>query len=72
MKSRFELATLVELRRAELGMTQTELARLAGVSRQWVNALEASVSNPSFTNLVAVLAALGLELDVIPATDKQP
>lgn len=71
MRSRFELATLIELRRTALGMTQTELAQRAGVSRQWVNALEASVSNPSFTNLVAVLDALGLELDVVDARDRQ-
>jgi len=45
------LATLIELRRREVGLTQAELARRAGVSRQRINALEASESNPSFTNL---------------------
>lgn len=68
MRSQRELATLVELRRRDLGMTQAQLAHHAGVSRQWVNSLEAGEGNPSLLNLVALLAVLGLELNIVEAT----
>jgi len=47
---------VVEQRRRERGLTQAELAERVGVSRQWVNALEAAEGNPTFTNLLAILA----------------
>ena len=72
MRSQRELASTVERRRHQLGITQAELAQRAGVSRQWVNALEAAEGNPSFANLVAVLDALGLGLEIaeIPAVHR--
>ena len=60
MRSRFELATLVESHRRRMGLTQADLAARVGVSRQWINSLEAAESNPSFSNLVAVLQVLGV------------
>lgn len=63
--SQRELASLVEQRRREAGLTQADLAKRAGVSRQWVNALEAAEGNPSFTHLTAVLSALELSLDIV-------
>ncbi len=48
---------MVEQRRRERGLTRAELAGRVGVSRQWVNALEAAEGNPTFTNLLANLAA---------------
>ncbi len=56
MRSQRELASVVEQRRRERGLTQAELAERVGVSRQWVNALEAAEGNPTFTNLLAILA----------------
>lgn len=67
MRSRFELTTLVESHRRRMGLTQADLAARVGVSRQWINSLEAAESNPSFSNLVAVLQVLGLQLEVGPA-----
>ena len=72
MQSQRELASLVEQRRREHGLTQAELAERVGVSRQWVNALEAAEGNPSFTNLVAVLSALDLGLDIVEMTVTRP
>lgn len=59
---------MIEQRRHERGFTQAELAERAGVSRQWVNALEAAEGNPSFMNLLAVLDALDLELEITEVT----
>jgi transcriptional regulator with XRE-family HTH domain len=62
---------VVEQRRRERGSTQAELAERVGVSRQWVNALEAAEGNPTFTNLLAVLASLDLSLDIVEMTSAQ-
>ncbi len=71
MRSQRELASVVEQRRRERGLTQAELAERVGVSRQWVNALEAAEGNPTFTNLLAVLASLDLSLDIVEMTSAQ-
>lgn len=42
------MKTYVKQLRQERGMSQKELARLAGVSRQTINALENGRLNPSF------------------------
>ncbi len=57
-----------------MGLTQAILATRVGVSRQWINSLEAAESNPLFSNLVAVLQVLGLQLEAGPAetTDTRP
>lgn len=68
MRSQRELASLVERRRHERGWTQADLAARVGVSRQWVNAVEAAEGNPSFSNLVALLAVLDLGLEVVEVT----
>lgn len=64
MRSRRELASIIEQHRRELGMSQAELASRVGVSRQWVISMEAAEGNPSLTNLIAVLDALDLEIEV--------
>lgn len=71
MRSQRELASVVEQRRRERGLTQAELAERVGVSRQWVNALEAAEGNPTFTDLLAVLASLDLSLDIVEMTSAQ-
>ena len=74
MRSQRELASTIERRRREQGLTQAELAERIGVSRQWINALEAAEGNPSFNNLLAVLdaLALGLEITEIAPVDMPP
>ena len=54
-----------ELRRARR-MTQQELAERAGVSRGCVSGLERAAYGTSATGLLAVLGALGYELDLHP------
>lgn len=72
MRSQRELASMIEQRRREYDLTQAELAQRVGVSRQWIIAVEAAEGNPSFTNLVALLDALDLRLEIseLTPTDK--
>ncbi len=48
----------VAMRRRTLGLTQTELANLAGVSQSYIAKLEANKIEPSYTKVVAILRAL--------------
>lgn len=58
------LARAVRLRRVSLGLRQDELADLAGVSERFVYAVEKGKASVQLDKLVAVLAALGLHLEV--------
>jgi len=62
-----DLANKVLIARESQGVTQTDLAKRSGVNRSWLVQFEAGYGNPTFKSIVAVLSALGLELDVIPA-----
>jgi y4mF family transcriptional regulator len=59
-----ELARDVRARRKDLGLTQPELADLAGCSPRFVRALEAGKATVQLDKLLAVLDVLGLELEV--------
>jgi len=61
-----ELGGAVRQRRHLHGMTQAELAHRAGVSREWVNALERGKPNVNVVQLMDVLAVLDLALDLTP------
>lgn len=60
------VATEVRARRRALGLTQQDLAELAGVSERFVRFVEQSKPSVQLDALVAVLDALGLELRVAP------
>jgi DNA-binding XRE family transcriptional regulator len=59
-----DLAVLVRGRRRELGLSQAELARRAGVSRQWVGAFEGGRPGAEMRLVIGLLNALGLRLQV--------
>jgi transcriptional regulator with XRE-family HTH domain len=59
-----ELGALVRDARRRRGMTQKDVAVAAGVDRSWLARLEAGSENPTLTNLLAVVAALRLEVFV--------
>lgn len=63
-----DVITLVRSKRTELGMTQDQLAHAVGMSRQWVRNLEAGIGAPAFPKVLAVLHALGLELEASEAS----
>lgn len=63
----------VAKRRKQLKLSQTALARKAGLSRATLDALENGRSGElGFSKLTKLLAALGLELNLQPATSHRP
>ena len=56
------LAAQVRERRRSLGLTQTDLADLAGCSSRFVRSLEAGKGTVRVDKLLDVLVVLGLEL----------
>jgi y4mF family transcriptional regulator len=55
---------LAKARRRGLGLTQDELSDLSGVSRRTISALENGKDSIQLDRLTAVLAILGLTLEV--------
>jgi len=53
----------VKFRRIECGMSQTELAQRAGVTRQTIGLIESGDFNPSIRLCIAICKALGLTLN---------
>ena len=58
------LATTVRSRRRQLRLRQDEVADLAGVSERFVYALENGKQSAQLDKVIAVLAALGLHLEL--------
>ena len=53
----------MKLKRMELDMSQTELAKRAGVTRQTIGLIEAGEFNPSLNLCIAICRALGVTLN---------
>lgn len=63
----------VARRRKALKMSQTELAKSAGVSRATIDAFENGRSGElGFSKIVKILAVLGFELTMQPAQPRRP
>lgn len=58
-----QLASLITFHRKEAGLSQSELATHAGVSRYVVQDLEAGTGRTTWGKLQAVLAVLNLQLE---------
>ena len=65
-----DLAVCIRERRRELGMTQTDLAGAAGVSRRWLSSLEAGKLTAEIGLVLRTLDALDLVLDTHPGDDR--
>jgi y4mF family transcriptional regulator len=52
-------------RRTDLGLSQVELARLAGVSRKWISEFEGGHLSAEIGLVLRVLEALGLAFEVV-------
>ena len=59
-----DLAAAIRGRRQELGLSQAQLAARAHVSRAWVNAFESGKPAAELRLVLAVMDALGLELQI--------
>lgn len=57
-------AGLLRLARDKAGMTQTELATVAGVTQQSISAYETGRKEPTLPTLQRLLAAAGLEMRI--------
>jgi len=55
----------MKFRRIELDISQTELARRVGVTRQTIGLIEAGEFNPSIKLCVSICRALGVTLNDI-------
>lgn len=64
-----DINKIVRARRKDLGLTQAQLAALAGVSARFVFDLEAGKPTIALDRLLAVLRVLGLKIDLKVATD---
>ena len=53
----------MKFRRIEVGMSQTQLAKAAGVTRQTIGLIEAGEFNPSLKLCLAICRALGVTLN---------
>ena len=53
----------MKFRRIELEMSQSELAKKAGVTRQTIGLIEAGEFNPSINLCIAICKALGVTLN---------
>ncbi len=60
------LAAIVRGRRADLGISQDELARRAGVSRKWIYEFESGKPGAELAFTLRVLDALGLAIELAP------
>jgi HTH-type transcriptional regulator / antitoxin HipB len=64
------LAAEVRSRRNSLGLTQRDLADMAGVSERFVRFVEQGKPSVQLDSLLAVLTTLGLELQVATKTSQ--
>jgi transcriptional regulator with XRE-family HTH domain len=58
------LGKAIRERRTSLGITQPQLADLAGISKNTLYKLETGISNPTLLVLVQVAEVLGMELKI--------
>lgn len=59
-----QLGAIVRGRRLEIGLTQGELARRAGVSRDWLSTFEKGKPTVEFSHVLRLLEVLDLQLEV--------
>jgi len=66
-----DMAVAVRGRRHDLGLSQAELARRAGVSRKWISEFEAGKSTAEFGLVLRVVDALALSLELHDVSSRQ-
>ena len=57
-----QMGSEIRERRKFLGITQTDLAEIAGISVRSLKAVESGKGNPTIRQVIAILQTLGLEL----------
>ena len=72
IRTPLDLGLTIRDRRRKLKLSQTELARKAGVGRQWVVAIERGKSRAELGLVLRTLAALDLPLTIDPDARRIP
>ena len=73
MSTLHEIGSAVRARRTEMGLTQDLLARISGLSRSTVSAVEKqSIGNLSIAKAVALLESIGLSMNVTVNSSTEP
>lgn len=65
------IADRIKYLRERYGMTQTDLAKRLGVSRNAVNLWEMSISSPSLSNLVEMSKIFDINVDYLISTTEK-
>ena len=66
LRSPGQIGRILRERRMELGFSQDEAARRAGVSRPWLSAVENGKTSPQINELLRLAHALGLAWELAP------
>ena len=72
IRTPLDLGLAIRDRRRKLKLSQTELARKAGVGRQWIVAIEHGKSRAELSLVLRTLAALDLPLRIDPDPRRLP
>ena len=72
IRTPLDLGLAVRDRRRKLKLSQTELARKAGVGRQWIVAIEHGKSRAELGLVLRTLSALDLPLTIDPGARRLP
>ncbi len=64
MASLLEIGSAIQAARKENGLTQDQLAALAGISERTLRSIEAGSGNPSFSAVLSTAEILGLRIAV--------
>ncbi len=72
IRTPLDLGLAIRDRRRKLKLSQTELARKAGVGRQWVVAIEHGKSRAELGLVLRTLSALDLPLTIDPGDLRPP
>lgn len=68
-----EIGRRIAVARKQIGLTQVELARKAGVSRPTIDLLEnGRATEIGYSKLARILAVLGLEFRLQPVSPQRP
>jgi y4mF family transcriptional regulator len=59
-----DVAAAARARRLDRGLSQSELAKLSGVSRKWISEFEAGKTTAEFALVIRILEALGLSFGI--------
>lgn len=61
-----QLGAIIQSERVRRGMTQSELANIAGTQQKTISAIENGREGTKLDTLLSVIASLGLDMQIVP------